>query len=113
MAINYTRMRATATRLLTENGQKRELIRGGKVTRVNGKEVRLPDEKADVIGVVTEYKPGEIDGTLIQNGDVLLVATYQTEIRIDDRIEIDGKNIAWFIRTRLSRQRCLSATAHS
>ncbi|BEN01119.1 hypothetical protein LL394_004801 [Serratia marcescens] len=91
MAINYTRMRATATRLLTENGQKRVLTRGGKVTRVNGKEVRLPDEKADVIGVVTEYKPGEIDGTLIQNGDVLLVATYQTEIRIDDRIEIDGK----------------------
>lgn len=91
MAINYIRMRATATRLLTENGQTRALTRGGKVTRVNGKEVRSPDESADVIGVVTEYKPGEIDGTLIQNGDVLLVATYQTEIRIDDRIDIDGK----------------------
>lgn len=91
MAINYIRMRATATRLLTGNGQTCALTRGGKVTRVNGKEVRSPDESADVIGVVTEYKPGEIDGTLIQNGDVLLVATYQTDIRIDDRIEIDGK----------------------
>lgn len=91
MAINYLRMRDTTTRLLTENGQAHTLTRGGNVIRVNGKEVYQPAEIASVTGVMTEYRPGEIDGTLIQSGDALLVATSQTEIRIDDRIAIDGK----------------------
>lgn len=91
MAINYLRMRATATRLLTENGAPHSWTRGETVTRVNGREVTTPGELGTVVGVVTAYDPKEIDGTLIQKGDVLLVATYQTEISIDDRIEIDGK----------------------
>lgn len=91
MAINYFRMLTTATRLLTQNGQAYTLTRGGNVVRINGREVHQPVETATVTGVMTEYRPGEIDGTLIQNGDALLVATCQAEIRIDDCIDIDGK----------------------
>ncbi|MEX3004223.1 hypothetical protein [Serratia fonticola] len=91
MAIDYRRMRATATRLLTQNGAEYPHARGGTISRVAGKEVREPEQHGTVIGVKTEYKPGEIDGSLIQGGDILLVATCETEIRLDDWIEVDGK----------------------
>ena len=92
MAINYLRMRATATRLLTENGRTYPLTRGGSTTRDQfGKEVTTPVTMATVTGVITEYSSREIDGSLIATGDKKLAATFETEVRIDDRIEIDGK----------------------
>ncbi|WP_025118796.1 MULTISPECIES: hypothetical protein [unclassified Serratia (in: enterobacteria)] len=91
MAIDYRRMRATATRLLKENGAEHPFTRGATVSREAGKEVRQAEQNGTVIGVITEYKPSEIDGSLILGGDVLLVATYETEIRVDDRIEVNGK----------------------
>ncbi|MEB5748430.1 hypothetical protein MXF13_00820 [Leclercia adecarboxylata] len=50
-----------------------------------------PLPRATVTGVVTEYSSREIDGSLIATGDKKLSATFETEVRIDDRIEIDGK----------------------
>lgn len=92
MAINYLRMRTTATRLLTENGKTYQLTRGGSITRDQfGKEVTIPAITATVTGVITEYSSREIDGSLIATGDKKLAATFETEVRIDDRIEIDGK----------------------
>nr|DAZ53633.1 MAG TPA: Head Tail Attachment [Caudoviricetes sp.] len=92
MAISYLRMRATATRLLTENGKAYQLTRGGSAIRDQfGKEVTTPAVTATVTGVITEYSSREIDGSLIATGDKKLAATFETEVRIDDRIEIDGK----------------------
>lgn len=92
MAINYLRMRATATRLLTENGKVYPLTRGGGTIRDQfGKEVTTASITARVTGVITEYSSREIDGSLIATGDKKLAATAETEVRIDDRIEIDGK----------------------
>ncbi|EPZ2457896.1 hypothetical protein ACXLRS_003133 [Citrobacter youngae] len=92
MAINYLRMRNTATRLLTVNGKAYQLTRGGSITRDQfGKEIMTPAVTATVTGVITEYSSREIDGSLITTGDKKLAATYETEVRIDDRIEIDGK----------------------
>lgn len=92
MAINYLRMRATATRLLTENGAQYTLTRGGAVQRdENGREVKTPAVSATVTGVITEYQPREIDNSLVLTGDIKLTATYETEIRIDDLIVIDGR----------------------
>lgn len=90
MAINYPRMRATATRLFTENGATYQLTRGGGVEFVGGVEVDIPLESFPVIGVISSYSPGEIDGTLIQNGDVKMSATADVEIRIGDLIMVDG-----------------------
>ncbi|QKJ16616.1 hypothetical protein [Yersinia kristensenii] len=91
MAINYPRMRATATRLITDNGATYQLSRGGGVEFVGGIEVDIPLETHTAIGVISSYSPGEIDGTLIQNGDVKMSATADVEIRIGDLIMIDGK----------------------
>lgn len=92
MAINYLRMRATATRLLTENGAQYVLTRGGTVQRdENGREVKTPAVTATVTGVITEYQPREIDNSLVLTGDIKLAATFETEIRVDDVIDIDGR----------------------
>ncbi|WP_312817798.1 hypothetical protein [Atlantibacter subterraneus] len=92
MPIDYRRMRTTATRLLTQNGKTYKLMRGGTTTRDQfGKEVTTPTTIATVTGVITEYSSREIDGSLIATGDKKLAATFETEVRIDDRIEIDGK----------------------
>lgn len=91
MAINYPRMRATATRLITENGATYQLSRGGGVEFVGGVEVEIPLETSSIVGVISSYSPGEIDGTLIKSGDVKMSATADMEIRIGDLIMIDGK----------------------
>ncbi|MBE9969146.1 hypothetical protein G8C42_07105 [Citrobacter freundii] len=92
MAIDYRRMRATATRLLKDNGKSYQLTRGGTTSRDQfGKEVTTPPVTATVTGVVTEYSSREIDGSLIATGDKKLAATATTEVRIGDHIEIDGK----------------------
>jgi len=92
MPIDYRRMRATATRLLTENGKNYQLTRGGGTVRDQfGKEAITPATTAVVTGVITEYSSREIDGSLIATGDKKLAATFETVVRIDDRIEIDGK----------------------
>lgn len=92
MAFDYRRMRATATRLLTENGKIYPLTRGGTTSRDQfGKEVTTPAITTTVTGVITEYSSREIDGSLVATGDKKLSATFETEVRIDDRIEIDGK----------------------
>lgn len=91
MAINYERMKATSTRLLTENGMTYNVLRKGSVKVVAGKEVREPDKTFFAIGVRTEYKPGEIDGTVILNGDVRVVFTAEAELLIGDMVNIDGK----------------------
>lgn len=92
MAFDYRRMRATATRLLTENGKTYQLTRGGGTIRDQyGKEVVTPAVTAKVTGVITEYSAREIDGSLIATGDKKLSATYETEVCIDDRIDVDGK----------------------
>lgn len=92
MTINYLRMRATATRLLTENGAQYALTRGGTVSRdENGREIKTPAISATVTGVITEYQPREVDGSLVITGDVKLAATFETELRIDDHIEIGGR----------------------
>jgi len=86
-------MRATATRLLTKNGKAYPLTRGGDTIRDQfGKEVTTPAITATVTGVITEYSSREIDGSLIATGDKKLAATFETVVRINDRIEIDGKN---------------------
>ncbi|MCV2684316.1 hypothetical protein KVN08_16720 [Enterobacter hormaechei] len=92
MAIDYRRMRATATRLLTESGKAYQLTRGGTTTRDQyGKEVITEPISATVTGVITEYSTREIDGSLIATGDKKLAATFETEVRIGDLIDIDGK----------------------
>lgn len=91
MAINYDRMRATTTRLLTENGMAYDVLRKGSVRVVAGKEIREPDKTFSAVGVRTDYKSGEIDGTVILSGDVRIVFIAETELLTGDMVNIDGK----------------------
>lgn len=74
MAINYTRMRATAERLVEENGRTLQLVRKDQGNPVDPtKPWRSSTEAAeitvDVIGVVTEFEKEEVDGTLVLRTD--------------------------------------------
>ena len=91
MTVNYSRMRANSTRLLTGNGAEYPVRRKGTVTVTGGFEHREPDQTFTAIGVRTDYKPGEIDGKVIINGDTRIVFTADTELRTGDMVDVDGK----------------------
>jgi len=90
MPISYPRMRATAKRLLTGNGKSWSVTRPGSVEVIGGVEHITEPKTFTAIGVRTDYKPGEIDGTVIQNGDVRIVFTADAELRIGDKVDVDG-----------------------
>lgn len=90
MPISYPRMRNTAKRLLTGNGKSWNVTRPGTIAVIGGVEHNTPAETFTAIGVRLDYKPGEIDGTVIQNGDLRIVFTADVELRIGDRVDVDG-----------------------
>ncbi|HFV9215007.1 TPA: hypothetical protein ACIAHZ_004393 [Enterobacter roggenkampii] len=90
MAINYQRMQATTTRMLKQNGIAHNVTRKGTLIVIGGVEHRSEDIQFIATGVKTDYAPGEIDGTVIENGDIRIVFTAEKEIKIGDVVDIDG-----------------------
>lgn len=90
MPISYPRMRNTAKRLLTGNGKSWDVTRPGTIEVIGGVEHETPAVTFTAIGVRTDYRPGEIDGTVIQNGDVRIVFTADAELKIGDLVDVDG-----------------------
>jgi hypothetical protein len=90
MAIDYQRVQARTTRMLRQNGVSYNVTRKGSVIVVGGVEHKTDAIEFTAVGVKTEYAPGEIDGTVIINGDVQLVFTAEQEIKIGDMVDIDG-----------------------
>ena len=73
MALNYTRMAATAERLIEENGRSLTLVKSGEVLEVPA-EPWGPDTTTDeititVIGAIVDFENEAQDGTLIMRGD--------------------------------------------
>lgn len=74
MALNYTSLRATAERLIEENGRTLTLVRKDQGNPVDpAKPWRASTGAAeitvDVIGVVLEFEKDEVDGTLVLKTD--------------------------------------------
>jgi|GEM_PF-68473 len=90
MPIDYLRMQARTTRMLRQNGALYNVTRKGSVTVIGGVEHKTEEVRFTAVGVKTEYAPGEIDGTVIVNGDVQIVFTSEQEIKIGDVVDIDG-----------------------
>ncbi|EOZ6412472.1 hypothetical protein ACQUXI_001543 [Cronobacter turicensis] len=90
MAVNYERMRATARRLLGSNGTTWKVIRPGGVEVTAGVEHVRPETRFDAIGVRSDYKPAEVDGTLIIGGDVRIIFTAEKKLLVGDLVDIDG-----------------------
>ncbi|AWK14210.1 hypothetical protein SK355_03855 [Candidatus Fukatsuia symbiotica] len=91
MAINDAGLRRAADRLLRDNGVPYTLQRGGGVQVIKGVEIAVPLENHRLTGVMARYTTGEIDGTLIQQGDSKMMATAETEIYQGDHLLIEGK----------------------
>lgn len=87
----YLRSKETATRLISKYGMKYLVLRKGKVTIVNGKEVVTGNQTFTATGIKTNYNPIEIDGTVIQSGDVQMVFSANVELKINDIVTIDGE----------------------
>lgn len=90
MAINYQQMQATTTRMLKQNGIAFNVTRKGTLIVIGGVEHRSEDIQFTATGVKTNYASGEIDGTVIENGDVRIVFTAEKEIKTGDLIDVDG-----------------------
>lgn len=58
---------------------------------MGGIEIETPELTLSITGVVVQYKLSEIDGTLIESGDFQIAATAETEIKIGDWIDVDGR----------------------
>ncbi|WP_353614087.1 hypothetical protein [Mangrovibacter phragmitis] len=91
MAINYQRMQERSTRMIRQNGYAYPVTRKGSVTVVAGVEQTTPDTAFDAWGVKTDYSPGEVDGTVIQSGDIQIVFTAEQAVKIGDLVGVDGK----------------------
>lgn len=90
MAIDYIKMRRTATRLLTENGMQYSAVRPGGVDRVDGEEIIRPPVEFTLTGVLVSYKPAQIDGKNILTGDQQLTVTAALPVTVGDIVVIDG-----------------------
>lgn len=90
MPIDYQHMQARTTRMLRQNGATYNVTRKGSITVIGGVEHKTDDVQFTAMGVKTEYAPGEIDGTVIVNGDVQIVFTAEQEIKIGDMVDIDA-----------------------
>jgi len=87
----YTKSKLTATRLLSKYGAKYQVYRKGRVSIVNGKEVVTEGVTFTATGIKTNYNPIEIDGTVIQSGDIQMLFSADTELAINDLVTIDGE----------------------
>lgn len=87
----YLRSKETATRLISKYGMKYPILRKGRFTIVNGKEVVTENQTFSATGIKTNYNPIEIDGTVIQSGDIQMVFSAEVELKINDVVTIDGE----------------------
>ncbi|MCC8375785.1 hypothetical protein CKY10_22405 [Photorhabdus sp. HUG-39] len=90
MAKFYPQMRKTADKLIKKYGMEFDLLRKGKIKVVNGIEYYDPNSSFKATGVKTDYRADEIDGQLILAGDIRIVFTGETEIKVGDVVTVDN-----------------------
>ncbi|WP_336295278.1 hypothetical protein [Cronobacter dublinensis] len=90
MAVNYQRKRSSAERLLRGYGTTWKIKRPGGVEVIAGVEYARPEISFDAVGVRSDYKLAEVDGTIIIGGDVRIVFTADQELLVGDLVDIDG-----------------------
>lgn len=87
----YERSFNTALKLISKYGMKYPVLRKGVVSIVNGKEIVTENQIFSATGIKTNYNPIEIDGTVIQSGDIQMVFSADIELKINDIVTIDGE----------------------
>lgn len=90
MAIDYRRMRNTATRLVGGAGRDYPVTRKGEVKMIRGVEVAGDDSSFVATGVRVEYNAHEIDGQRVLAGDIRIVFTADAPLQVGDMVQVDG-----------------------
>lgn len=90
MAFNYAKLARTANKLITNFGAPVQVSRPGGVVRENGHEVIIPATTFQIVGVLTEYKAHEIDGTRVLNGDLKFLARADVAVGVGDVLDVRG-----------------------
>ncbi|NBM98613.1 hypothetical protein F9282_07355 [Proteus terrae subsp. cibarius] len=88
----YQRGQSTALRMLKKYGISYQVKRDGKhwVDDETGEEHFEPETLFSAIGVKTQYKPHEIDGTLILSTDIKMILPPGIDIQKGDKVLVDG-----------------------
>ncbi|WP_336192893.1 hypothetical protein [Providencia stuartii] len=88
----YQRGYQTALRMLKKYGASYPVKRDGKhwVDDDTGKEHHDPETEFFATGVKVQYKPSDIDGTLILSTDIKMVFSPEAAIQKGDQVLIDG-----------------------
>lgn len=86
-------MQKVATDLLTqfdERTVKAKLVTLGAKTWVDGEYVFAPSTEQELTGVAKDYNNALINGTTIQSGDILFIATSAVKPTQADKVVMDG-----------------------
>ncbi|HAU5528417.1 TPA: hypothetical protein JD250_14065 [Proteus mirabilis] len=87
----YQRGQSTALRMLKKYGASYQAKRDGKYwVDDEGQERFEPEALFSVTGVKTQYKPHEIDGTLILSTDIKMILPPDIDIQKGDKVLVDG-----------------------
>lgn len=87
----YQRGQSTALRMLKKYGASYQVKRDGKHwVDDEGQEHFEPETLFSAIGVKTQYKPHEIDGTLILSTDIKMILPPDIDIQKGDKVLVDG-----------------------
>ena len=94
------RMRKTATRLLDkfdESDGRIKLVRKGIPTWDDDAGEFLPgiDTTIDLVGITVNFEDSEVNNTTILSGDVKVVVTSKEQIKLNDKLLIDG--VEWSV----------------
>jgi hypothetical protein len=90
MAFNYSKLLKTANKLITNFGAPVTVRRPGGVERINGNEVITPESSFQIVGVLTEYKAHEIDGSRVLVGDMKFLAKADPAVAVGDILDVRG-----------------------
>lgn len=87
----YQRGYQTALRMLKKYGASYQMKRDGRhwVDDETGKEHHEPETRFSAIGVKVQYKPRDIDGTLILSTDIKMVFSPEVAIHKGDHVLVD------------------------
>lgn len=95
MTYDYSRLRATADRLIARFGVEAVLVRAGGIDETTYPVVHLPETREPCVVIRDTYSAVERSGTLIEEGDVkLLIAVTQVPPTTADRLEVQGVTYA-------------------
>lgn len=93
MAIDYGRMRATATRLLTENGKDFMLTRySGGTTSADGSDAQGAPSDHVITGVTVPWSDSQLNSSTVQADDIQLkIEATKFLPAKGDKVDIDGR----------------------